>query len=347
MSSVRDIAKRAGVSVTTVSRVLNSHPSVNVELRDRVLAEVNRSRYAAASGRPEVINIGLVYLAETTAAHMLNSPFDVALLQGLAEGMEEHDYNLVVLNAGGDKQPRETYTQMFHRRGIRAAVLRGASRDRRQCEAIAAEGFPSVVIAERFEGDSPVSYVRSDSKPASLEAVRRLITLGHRRIAVCLHHVPDDDHLDRFDAYVAALAEAGISPDPTLVIRVNAMRQSGAQLIQRISALADRPTALFVTDPIVAVAALHEALRTGIKVPDELSILGFDDADLRLETFPPMAAVCQNTRLIGSTAAAAVLKLLNNSQTPPQRHVLPTWLELHPSVGPAPTPHERSQSQPD
>lgn len=334
MASVREIARRAGVSVTTVSRVLNNHPTVNRDMRDRVLAEVNRTRSAAASGRPDVINLGLVYLAETSAAQMLNSPFDVALLQGLAEGMEEHDYNLVIINAGRDKKPDETYTQMFHRRGIRAAVLRGASRDRQQCEQIADEGFPSIVIAERFNDDTSVSYVRSDSKPASLEAINRLIALGHRRFAICLHHVADDDHLDRYDAYVAALGQAGIRIDPTLVIRMPAVRESGTRLIQRVSTLAHPPTALVVTDPMVAVASLHEALRRGIRVPEELSIMGFDDADLRLETFPPMAAVCQNTRLVGATAATAVLKLLQDAQAPPQRHILKTWLEVHPSVGP-------------
>lgn len=337
MASVRQIAKKVGVSGTTVSRVLNNHPKVNPVLRDRVLAEVNRVRYAAMAGRPGVVNLGLVYLAETTAAHMLNSPFDMALLQGLATGMGEHGYNLLILDAGRDKLPDETYTQMFHRRGVRAAVLRGASRDHQQCESIAAEGFPAVAIAERFEDEGlakGVSYVRSDSRTASLEAMRQLIGLGHRRIAVCLHHVPDDDHLDRYDAYQTALTEAGIEVDPTLVVRLPAIRSSGARLIQRIRALSDPPTAIFVTDPIVAVSSLHEALEQKIRIPQELSILGFDDAELRLETYPRMAAVCQDTRLVGSTAATAVLRLLEDSESPPQRHVLNTWVEMQGSVGP-------------
>lgn len=337
MSSVREIAKRAGVSITTVSRVLNNHPKVNLEMRDRVLTEVNRTRYAAAAGRPDVVNLGLVYIAETSASFMLNSPFDVALLQGMASEMNQRNYNLLILDASRDVMQGETFTQMFHRRGVRAAVIRGGSRDRHLCAQIADEGFPSVVIAERFgdTGDeAKVSFVRSDSRQASLDGVRHLISLGHRRIAICMNWKNDDDHTDRYEAYTQALTEAGIPVDNALVIRLPAGRQSGMQLVHRLMALNPSPTAIFITDPDVAIGALHEALNQGISIPGQFSILGFDDADLRLDTFPPMAAVCQDARQVGSVAAQAALALLSNPDAPPQRHVLNTWLELRGSIGP-------------
>ena len=343
MSNVREIAKRAGVSITTVSRVLNNHATVNTELRDRVLAEVNKTRYAAAAGRPDVVNLGLVYIAEASAAEMLNSPFDTALLQGVASGMAEQDYNMLILDASRDSRRDETFTQMFHRRGVRAAIIRGGSRDRQLCQRIAAEGFPSVVIGERFGdqgGEAAVGFVRSDSRPASLEAVRHLIELGHRRIAICLNWNPDDDHADRHDAYEQALTEAGLDVDPSLVIRLPALRHSGSQLIHRILAMPNPPTAAFITDPVVAIGALHEALQSGVRVPQQLSIIGFDDANLRLETYPPMAAVCQDARQVGATAARAAMSLLGNPDLPPQRYVLDTWLELRGSVGPGPASPE-------
>ncbi|MFG0250768.1 MAG: LacI family DNA-binding transcriptional regulator [Phycisphaeraceae bacterium JB051] len=340
MSSVREIAKRAGVSITTVSRVLNNHPKVNLEMRDRVLAEVNRMRYAAAAGRPEVVNLGLVYIAESSASFMLNSPFDMALLQGMASEMNQRNYNLLILDAGHDIKPGETFTQMFHRRGIRAAVIRGGSRDRHLCAQIAAEGFPSVVIAERF-GDSgdeaKVSFVRSDSRETSLQGVRHLISQGHRRIAICLNWNSDDDHTDRYESYVQALDEAGIELDQRMVIRLPADRRSGGQLIHRLQSINPFPTAVFITDPQMAIGALHEALNLGIRVPEQFSILGFDDAELRLDTFPSMAAVCQDARQVGAVAAQAALELLANPDAPPQRHVLNTWLQTQGSIGPVPT----------
>ena len=338
MSSVREIAKRAGVSITTVSRVLNNHPKVNMQMRDRVLTEVNRTRYAAAAGRPDVVNLGLVYIAQASASFMLKSPFDMALLQGMAANMGERNYNLVILDASRDIRREETFTQMFHRRGIRAAVIRGGSRDRDLCIQIASEGFPSVVIADRFDdtGDqAKVSFVRSDSKQSSLEGVRHLLSLGHQRIAISLNWNNDDDHTDRYDAYCEALTEKGIEVDSNLVIRSTADRPSGAQLIHRLLALTPAPTAVFITDPHVAVGAMYEALKQGIRIPQQLSILGFDDSDLRLNTFPPMAAVCQDAQQVGAVAAEAAITLLTNPQAPPQRHVLSTWLELQGSVGPA------------
>lgn len=335
MSSVREIAKRAGVSITTVSRVLNNHPKVNMQMRDRVLTEVNRTRYAAAAGRPDVVNLGLIYIAEASASFMLNSPFDTALLQGMAANMGQRNYNLLILDASRDIHREETFTQMFHRRGIRAAVIRGGSRDRDLCTQIAAEGFPSVVIAERFDetGDqAKVSFVRSDSKQSSLEGIRHLLSLGHERIAICMNWNNDDDHTDRYDAYTEALAEKEITVDSSMVIRLPADRRSGAQLIHRLLAITPTPTAVFITDPDVAIGAMYEALKLGINIPGQLSILGFDDADLRLNTFPPMAAVCQDARQVGAVAAEAALTLLANPDAPPQRHVLNTWLELQGSV---------------
>lgn len=337
MSSVREIAKRAGVSITTVSRVLNNHPKVNLEMRDRVLEQVNKMRYAAAAGRPDVVNLGLVYIAETSASFMLNSPFDIALLQGMASEMNQQNYNLLILDASRDIVQGETFTQMFHRRGVRAAVIRGGSRDRHLCAQIAAEGFPSVVIAERFGDngdDAKVSFVRSDSRSASLDGIRHLIAQGHRRIAICMHWKNDDDHTDRYDAYTQALTEAGIPVDHSLVIRLDAERRSGTQLVHRLMALTPAPSAVFITDPQVAIGALHESLNQGIKIPGQFSILGFDDADMRLDTFPPMAAVCQDARQVGAVAAQIALTLLANPDAPPQRHVLNTWLELRGSVGP-------------
>ena len=86
-----------------------------------------------------------------------------------------------------------------------------------------------------------------------------------------------------------------------------------------------------------AIGALHEALNLGISIPSQFSILGFDDADLRMDTFPPMAAVCQDARQVGAAAAEVALKLLANPDAPPLRHVLNTWLELRGSIGPVPS----------
>ena len=335
MATVREIASEAGVSITTVSRVLNNHPRVDAQLKDRVLQVANRARYVASSGGRGLMNVALVYVGDVTAGLLLESPFDVALLQGMAAGMQECGYNLMILDARREKLPNETYTQMFHRKGVRGAVLRCMSDSRAICEAIAEEGFPAVVVAERFESER-VSFVDSDSRSASYQGVERLIELGHRRIAICLNNLMDQDHTDRLEAYKLAHADAGLEIDPLLVIQSTASRESGRRLIRRFTAMADAPTAIFATDPEVAIGALSEAQQTGVRIPEQISLLGFDDAEARFNTFPYMAAVCQDTRRVGQEACKHLTQLIVDPERERVGVSLPTWLEVHPSIGPPP-----------
>ena len=247
--------------------------------------------------------------------------------------MQRGDYNLMILDARREKRVGETYTQMFHRKGVRGAVIRGMSDSRIVCEEIAEEGFPAVVVAERIESGR-VSYVDSDSRDASYDGVARLIELGHRRIAIALNDLDDQDHTDRLDAYQQAHTDARLEMDPMLIVRSVANRETGRRLVKRLLALASPPTAVFATDPEVAIGALSEAHQLKISVPEDLSILGFDDADARFDTFPCMAAVCQDTRQVGQEACKSLLTLIEEADHEPIRKTLPTWLETHPSIGP-------------
>ena len=332
MATVREIASKAGVSITTVSRVLNNHPRVDQELKDRVLQVANQTRYVASSGGRDLMNIALVYVGDVSAGLLLESPFDVALLQGMANGMHESGYNLMILDARHEKRATETYSQMFHRKGVRGAVLRCMSDSRIICEEIAKEGFPCVVVAERFE-DGEVSYIDSDSRSTTCDAVTRLIEMGHRRIAISYNNLEDQDHADRLSAYEQAHADAGVEIDPLLVIQSLATRESGRRLICKLRALVNPPTALFATDPDVAIGAISEAQQLNIRVPEDISILGFDDAEARFDTYPFMAAVCQDTRKLGLEACRSLTQLIQNPKQGKIGKTLPTWLELHPSIG--------------
>jgi DNA-binding LacI/PurR family transcriptional regulator len=179
MGYVREIARQVGVSPATVSRALNNHPKVAANVRERVLAAMNRSGYVPTVARRSTTNIAFAYTGESS----LGSPFDASLMFGMSDRMDEYGFDLMILNAVRARQPHETYSQMFLRKGIRGAVLRTTARTRHVCEEIAAEGFPAVVVADRFENPN-VNFIYSDSREASREAVEHLIGLGHRRIGI-------------------------------------------------------------------------------------------------------------------------------------------------------------------
>lgn len=334
-----------------MSRVLNNHPKVSDALRQRVIAATNEAGYNPTVGRRSTRNIALVYTGDPS----IGSPFDAALMAGLSLGLEEFGYDLMVLNARRARLPHETYTQMFVRKGVRGAVLRTTAQTRGVCEAIADEGFPSIVVADRFEQPN-LSYVYSDSRESSREAVEHLLGLGHKRIAICINIIDDSDHADRLAGYKQAFADHGMEVDRRLVLRIPANRGGGAQLMRRVMTMPERPTAVFLTDPVTVVGALGEARRLGIEVPRELSIVGFDDAELRYSVHPELTAVCQDAASLAREAFKALhgmLEQADSAETEKDRSekvstdptkalavplvvkkALRTWLEVHGSTAP-------------
>ena len=331
MSTVRQIAREAGVSITTVSRVLNNHPRVSQQAREKVLAAANKARYVANVGKRSTTTIALVYTGELA----IGSPFDAALMEGMSNAMEEFDFDLMVLDANRVRQPHETYSQMFMRKGIRGAILRCAASSRETASMIGDEGFPAVVLGDRFDHDQ-LACVYNDSISASREAVEHLLDLGHERIAVVTNVEDDCDHEDRLAGYAAALENADIAFDESLVYRVPAHRIGGATFMNRFASMSKRPTALFILDPITCVAAVNQAGLLGINVPRDLSVVGFDDQEWRYMVNPPLTAVCQDAASLGRTAFQALRAVMQNADHAGQSDARPAWLEVHDSTAAAP-----------
>lgn len=324
MPSVRDIAKQAGVSITTVSRVLNNHPSVSAHARQKVLKVVNTSGNGNASHR-SMDNIALVYTGESS----MGSAFDAALTQGIACQLEVSGYDLMVINAQRAREEGETFTQMFQRKGIRGAVIRTTTATRWQCLEIARESFPAVVVADRFD-EPEVSFIRSDASNASRRAMEMLLNLGHRQIAVVTNVVDDHDHAERLESYHQALREAGVDCDPRLVVRVPAYIDGGTLAFRQIQCMNPKPTAVFVIDPYTSLGLVNEAMRSGIRVPDDLSIVGFNDAPQHMVTFPQLTTVAQDAEVLGREAFNMLQVLLRQTgQMQVARKTLECWLEVH------------------
>lgn len=334
MSSMRRIAKQTGVSVATVSRVLNNLPHVDEKTRQRVLAAAGSARYVSMSQRTQAV-IGLVYPEDIVRADY--GGFDMALLSGMLEGVNEQRYDVKIVSIRRDKSPEETYSQFFARKGLRGVVLRTFEHTRQMVAAIASEDFPSVVVADRFD-DAAVNYVCTDSYGDSYRAVRHMIDLGHRRIALVTHTVADTDHNDRRRAYMQAHLDAGVSVIDDLVVTQYASAENGANGITHLMGLREPPTAVFLTDPLATVGALRRCLELGIKVPKELSIVGFDDSDVRVHTFPVCTAVVQDARTLGLEAARWLSRLTGGAQDTPERlqMVRHTRFEINQTTAPPP-----------
>jgi DNA-binding LacI/PurR family transcriptional regulator len=253
----------------------------------------------------------------------------------MSNAMGESEFDLVLINLQRDKKPGESYTQFFLRKGARGVILRTTKRTRHICEAIVDEGFPCVVVGDRFERKD-MSYVYYDSKHSSYQGVEHLIALGHRRIALAISDlVQDSDHEDRLEAYESALKDNGIELDRKLYFHIPAGRPDGAQVVRKMMSVAEPPTAIFFTDPVVAVGALIEAQKLEIKIPGDISILGFDDNDVRNSVYPKMTSVCQDAVRLGYEAFTGLSQLVTSERNdkPVVREAFPSWLEVNETTG--------------
>ncbi|MEK6701825.1 MAG: LacI family DNA-binding transcriptional regulator [Planctomycetota bacterium] len=301
MASVRSVAAKVGVSVATVSRALNNHPHVDEETRQLVIQAAGEVVFISMAAQTNVSTvIGLVYPGEIVRADY--GAFESALMIGVLRGLNEMRFDLKIISIQRDKLPGESYSQFLRRKGLRGAILRTFEESRSVAKAIAGENFPFVVVADRFE-EPNINYVCCESGDDSRRAVQHLIDLGHRRIALAIHRIPDTDHRDRRQGYERALRENGITIDPSLMLEISGDSAGGSSLVTRLLNMPNPPTGVFLTNPLATVGALRRCLELGVHVPDDLSIVGFDDSDIRRHTYPPFTAVCQDAEMIGFEAA--------------------------------------------
>ncbi|MEO1717464.1 MAG: LacI family DNA-binding transcriptional regulator [Planctomycetota bacterium] len=338
--SVRQLASKLGISTATVSRALNNHPSVAPQTRARVLELADATGYMPRVGQRFSTNIGLVYPSHPVTPEF--GSFENALLSGIMRGLAEHRYDLSLIEIDRDRAPDESYTQFFRRKGVRGVIVRTLGPDARLAEAIADEDFPSITVADRSDHDN-VNFICSDSTRDSQRAVDHLIQLGHRRIALVVHTVLDSDHLDRIDGYNRALDLHSFPHDESLVIRQPAGMEGGRLALAQMLAHDDPPTAVFCTNPLTTVGLLHRCLELGISVPQQLSVIGFDDSDTRYHTFPRYTAVCQDAVQFGYEASRWLTRSLEGIETGSMKLHRPTSLSFNQSTGPAPSQPVRVQ----
>lgn len=334
MHSAKDIALKLGVSPATVSRVLNNQPGISSKTRQMVLEAVRESGKVNASRRVDGNMVGLVYTLPQLNCRLQG--FDAEISRGLCNALDDNNYDMAILNLK-DRLPDETYTQFFHRKGICAAVFRTPHGTRREILEVASEGFPAVICSERVEENPNASYVDCDSRQATQRAVEYLGQLGHRRIGLCVQSHGSQDHQDRFDAYRDGLAAVGIAYDPALVVPVVSNVNGGSSALDQFLAMTPRVTAVVFTTPNSTIGGLKRVMELGLKLPGDLSIVGFDDSDDRHMLYPCYTAICQDASRIGYEAGQAILKLMRDPSTP-QRLVQQAVFEVNQTTGPVGTP---------
>ena len=314
MATVREIATNLGVSPATVSRSLNGSTQISAPVKIRVLKEARRLGYGrnkSWSHSATAQTLGIAFLNEDSWPTY--GGYDSDIWTGFARGAQSRKSGVTLVDLSHRDQG-ESYRAFLARLGVHGLVLRVDDNTRAAAIEIASDGVELVVVADRYD-EPGVNYVYCESKDPSREAVEHLIGLGHKRIGFCCNTIMDRDHRDRLDGYAMALQRAGIETDTELQFKGPANVDGGVAAVNRFLSLSDPPTALFFADPDMTIGALRRSQELKVRVPDELSIVGFDDDISRRHTYPIYTAVCQNASDLGYQAARWLARPLSDYDT--------------------------------
>lgn len=327
---MKDVARLAGVSTATVSRVLAAQGTVRSETRQRVLTAVEKLGY-----EPNVSARNLRVNKTATIIVVLpdiNNPFFSLVVRGIEDVAHRHNYSVLLSNTDNDLDRELASTRIISRRGADGVIFLTARVSSPHILTLANQ-TPVVLACEYIEG--AVSQVSIDNLAAALEATRHIIELGHTRIAYI--NGPKDIVLcrDRLRGYTLAMQQAGLSVQPEYIVEGTFYMESGAAAAEQLLSLPEPPTAVFCANDELAIGFIRQCFQMGRRVPDDVAVVGFDDIRFAAFQRPALTTVAQPTYDIGVQAAQLLLEQINRRGKPDAARniVLPHRLVVRESCG--------------
>ena len=331
-STLEEIAKHAGVSRSTVSRVMNDHPSVDQATRSRVLSVAERLNYqpniaarSLAAGRARIL--GLVIPMGVSA--LFTDPYFPLLIQGISSACSANDHSVMLWIAEPEYE-RRTIRQALQGGMIDGVILASALMDDPMLEALRKRGLPFILVG-RHPTDDNVSYVDVDNKSAARDMVSYMVRLGYERVATITGPKNMIAGADRLQGYLNALQERKVAHDPDLIVEGDFTEEGGYMAMQRLLPLA--PDAVFAASDAMALGALRALREAGKRVPEDIAVAGFDDVPFAARTDPALTTVRQPIQLMGALAAETLINMISHPDGQPHRVLLPTELVIRASCG--------------
>jgi DNA-binding LacI/PurR family transcriptional regulator len=329
---MQEIAVKAGVSLATVSRTIHSPHLVKTETRQHVRQVMTEYRYvynvtASDFSKKRSSVIGVI-IPTTKGAIFSNST------QIIQEKAQEKGFSLIIGNTGYDGDAESTLLLQFQERRLAGIILTGFGIGHESVvEEIVQSGVPCVVIWEVLS-DGRVSFVGFDNFKAAYSMTEYLIRLKHQRIGLILGPFTKVRRAGRrLEGYQAALSDYGLSYEPRMVIEKHPTLQEGKEAMEKLLSMRQPPTAVFAASDMLAVGALSAAREKGVRVPEDLSIAGFDDIDFAAYCDPPLTTVRVPAAQMGEMAVEMLLEMIEGDSMQVRQITLDTELVIRGSCG--------------
>ena len=328
--TIRDVAREAGVSVATVSRVLNDSGPVSEITRHRIREIATRMRYV-----PDSAARSLITRRSTTVGVLLpdlHGEFFSEVIRGIDQTAQRNGYHLIVSGSHNDKGEIEAALRAMRGR-VDGLVVMSPDIDSAALVANLPASSPVVLLNCFVDGDGFDSLTIDNFGGASA-MVRHLIATGHRRIAFIKGAERNYDAAERLRGYRAALDDAGMERDAELELDGDFTESGGHAAGERIAGFRRRPTAVFAANDSMAIGALAALRDAGIRVPDDMAVAGFDDIPIARYMSPPLTSVRVSISEMGERAVHMLLHAIEGkNQHARQQETLPTTLVIRASCG--------------
>ncbi len=332
MATIHDVAQRAGVSPITVSRVINHSGYASRETRERVEAAVAELGYVpnrlARSLRSKRTNTLALVLTDVT------NPFFTTVARGVEDTASDAGYTVIFCNTDESDTEEKKYLQVVLQQQVDGILLVPARSTSDSIDLIRKQNTPVVVLDRREPPGVQVDTVRCENEEGAHRLVRLLIDLGHRHLAILSGPLGVSTAEDRLAGYQRAMSEAGLGAEAQVIVYGLFNQDSGYEMMRQALARDPRPTGVFAANNLIGIGALHAIQEAGLRVPDDMAIVTFDDLPPNLLTFPFFTVAAQPAYEMGQQATQLLLaRLTNTAPAACQEIVLPTQLIVRQSSG--------------
>lgn len=315
MATIKDIARIAGVSVTTVSRALNGYSDVNSKTRQKIQQIAKDIEYSPnALARSLVMNqtktIGLLVSGLSREGAKDNIVFDV--LTGIKEYCGESEYDLVLFNTTSSKQKEKTYAQLCRERRVDGVIIQGIKKDDPYLIEIFDSNIPCVLIDVPVESET-TGYVTTDNVDGAMKAIKLLAELNHENIAMVNGHDLAFVSQERYKGFELGMLEHGLKLRNEWVVNGEFSEIKAETAATDLLSKNPEITAVFCASDLMALGVMRAARQLGRTIPDDLSIIGYDDITLASYVTPALTTIAQDTFRMGYAAADLLLSILHQT----------------------------------